>query len=315
MKRQGLHVGFVGGRREFSIPGHIGGACCYLPEGDGGDGGAGAGGSGGDGGAGGAGGAGNAEYYKAEAQKAFRDRDAAKKQLRDLEASGRVVTQEQLDRMTELEAIAAKAEEDRAKKAGDYEALKKQMEEKSAKAEQQHKKELEERDTRFSGLSRKFQDTVVRAEFGAATELFGGHDQAKTILDVDLGMAALGKYVVVEDTDEDARGYRIVVKNPRGEVIVDKRGNPAPFREAIAELIEQLPNRDRILRGSGKTGSGSSGGAGAGAGGQRDLTKLKPSDFSDPKVRQQVKDQQNASGGVQIGSAFDVLQQRRTGTS
>jgi len=203
-----------------------------------------------------------------------------------------------------LKEQQAKAEEERAKKAGEFETLKQQQKERLDQAVKEHQKALAEKDQRFSGLSERFKSTVVRAEFGAATDYFSGSESSKTILDVDLGMAALGKFVHVEDVEDDPMGYRVIVKKPNGDTIFGADGNPAPFAEAIGELIKALPNRDRILRGSGKTGSGSSGGSNRGAD-QIDLTRLTADSFRDPKVREALKRRAANAGGLQIGPAFD----------
>lgn len=262
--------------------------------GDGGDGGQG----GGQGGGGGRSGKDDVQFYKDEAKKAFGERDAVKRELREAREKGLIVTPEQLQRLQELEAAATKADEDRKRKEGEFDTLKNQLVDK-------HTKEIQERDNKLSTLSARFQSTLVRAEFGAASDLFGAHDKARTIFDTDMGVDVLGKYVQVEDTEDDPRGYRVIVKNTKGQPILGKDGNPAPFAAAMLELIESLPNKDRILRGSGKTGSGNSGGHGSGHG-DRDLDNPKSArDFSDPKVREAVRQKHNSAGGIQSGSVFD----------
>ena len=98
------------------------------------------------------------------------------------------------------------------------------------------------------------------------------------------------------------------MKNLQGQVILDvKTGKPAAFDAALLELINVLPNKANILRGSGKTGSGSSGG-------NNDTTKLGEIDFTkpltaeqlaDPKVKAAYDRRMSSAGGIQIGSAFD----------
>lgn len=202
---------------------------------------------------GGGGGGKDAAYWEAEAKKAFQARDNVKAEMKKLQEAGLVLTPEQKARQQELEDAAAKADEEKKRAAGQFDTLKQQLVEK-------HTAELTERDTKLSTLSTRFQNTVVRAEFGTASELFGGHAESKTVLDVDMAISYLGRYVSVQDDEKDARGYRIVVKDAHGNEIVDGKGNPVPFAKAIAEVIATLPNKDRILRGSGKAGSGSSGG-------------------------------------------------------
>lgn len=223
--------------------------------------------------------------------------EAAKLRKTNAELSGKQMTPEQQKRLQDLEAAAAAAEEEKKKKAGEWETLK-------AELTTKHGTEIKERDDKIGKLTDRFKRTVVTAEFGRASELFGG-DTAKTILDVDLALAALGSYVHVEDDDTDPRGYRVIVKKANGTPIVGKDGNPAPFAEAMTELIGSLPNKNRILRGSGQTGSGNSGGHGSGP---HDKTLDNPKtakDFQDPKVREAVKKKHDAAGGIQSGSVFD----------
>lgn len=231
---------------------------------------------------------------RAEAKKAFEARDKAKRELD--EARKRALSDDQLAEYETLKAQHVKAEEDRAKKAGEFETLRSQLSEK-------HKAELLDRETKLTSLSQRFKQTVIRAEFGAASDYFNGSDASKTILDVDLGMAALGKYVAVEDTDDDI-GYRVVVKTPKGDTIFGADGNPAPFSDAIGELIKQLPNRDRILRGGGKTGSGSSGGS-THAAAAADVTELtRRAREGDKAAIEALRARRNASNALVMGSAL-----------
>lgn len=250
-------------------------------------------------GAAGGSGVADADYYRAEAKKAFAARDEFKAKLRQLEESGRVLSDEQLEKYRTLEETAAKAEEERKRKAGEFDSLRVQL-------TQKHETELKARDEKITHLSQRFKDTVVKAEFGAASDLFGG-ETAKTILDVELGMAALGKYVRVEDADDDPRGYRVVVAGPNGQPIVGRDGNPAPFADAMGELIASLPNKDRILRGSGKTGSGSSGGSrSADQGADVDVRRpLTPAELRDPAVRAKLKQQMANAGGLQVAAGLN----------
>jgi hypothetical protein len=142
----------------------------------------------------------------------------------------------------------------------------------------------------------------IEAAFLAATDWFGG-DSSKTILTGDMAHAYLGKYVSFEDVEIGGQTRKqIVVRDQDHNVILDGKGNPAKFAEAIGELITQLPNKDRILRGSGKTGSGSSGGA---SGSQPiDFRNLTAEQRRDPKVLAQIRAQQ-PKGGIVFGEAYN----------
>ena len=237
----------------------------------------------------------DAAYFRAEAQKAFEARDKLKARVRELE--GKVLSDEDRELFDTLKGQAEKTEEDRKKKAGEFESLRTQLTEK-------HAKELHDKDTKLSALSDRFKQTVIKAEFGAASDYFSGSESSKTILDVDLGMAALGRFVRVDDVDNDPLGYRVVVTKPNGETILGSDGNPAPFAEAIGELIKLLPNKDRILRGSGKTGSGSSGGS-THAVHPADVAELtRRAQQGDKDAIEQLQRRRRNSGALVMGSAF-----------
>jgi len=244
----------------------------------------------------------DATFYQREAQKAFKARDELKAKLRDLES--KVLSDEDRQMFETLKEQQAKAEEERAKKAGEFESLKQQQKERHDQILKEHQKALGEKDQQYSTLSERFKNTVKLAQFGSATDYFSGSETSKTILDVELGMAYLGKYVHVEDAEDDPMGYRVIVKKPNGDTIFGADGNPAPFAEAIGELIKALPNRDRILRGSGKTGSGNSGGSNRAAD-QIDLSRsLTPDQRKDPKVLAALR-ASLPRGGVVMGEAYN----------
>ena len=237
----------------------------------------------------------DAAYWQEQAKLAFKARDDAKRKARDLEQ--RTLPDDRLKRLEELEAKEAQAEEERKRKAGEFESLRQDMQAKHAKA-------LDAERARVDLLSTRWRDTVIKAEFGAASDWFGG-DSAKTILDVELGMAALSKYVTVEDTEDDPRGHRVIVKHPRGHPIVGEDGNPAPFAVAIGELIAALPNKDRILRGSGKTGSGSSGGATTVRPDDDWKTLIAKAQAGDKHALKALQDRQQRAGQTIVGPAFN----------
>jgi hypothetical protein len=251
-----------------------------------------AGGSGSEGGGDqGAGGKPDELIPRSEAEKAFRARDEAKKRVRELEA--RVMSEEDVTEYRSLKEQMAKADEERKRKAGEFDSWRTQITTK-------HEQELAAERAKAVQVAERFKQTVIKAEFGAATDYFGAHDGAKTILDVDLGMAALGRYVEVQDAEDDPRGYRVVVKGVNGQALLGRDGNPAPFGEAMAELINQLPNKDRILRGSGKTGSGSSGGSTHSAG-QMDLATAAKRVASGDKDARAVLERASGDGSIRMG--------------
>lgn len=214
-------------------------------------------GEGDGGGGGGGGGTKDAAYWEAEAKKAFAARDGAKSELKKLTEAGLVLTPEQKDRLAQLEDAAAKAEEEKRKAAGDFESWRKDITGKHADEVKKHVETL-------TSLQREIADDKIQAAFGAATDFFGGGENSKSILTPTLAFKTFREYVSFEEFDfgADDGGKRkvIVVRDTKNKIIRGDGGHPAPFAEAIGRLIDSHPDKDHILRGSGKAGSGSSGG-------------------------------------------------------
>lgn len=241
--------------------------------------------------------AGDADYFREEAKKAFKARDEFKTKLRSLEESGRVLTEEQVERYKALEQAAVTAEEERKKKAGEFDALRVELLKKHETALQAEARKAQEAQDRLHGLLRDH-------AFASAAEWFGGAN-AKTILTPDIAAAYFGRYVKVDVDDTGAE--RVVVTGPDNHVILDeKTGKPAAFTKAIGELIGMLPTRDSILRGSGKTGSGSSGGSGGtDRGGDVDVRRpMTAEELRDPAVRAKLKQQMANAGGLQVAAGL-----------
>jgi Family of unknown function (DUF6651) len=237
----------------------------------------------------------DAAYWQAEAQKAFHDRDEAKRKAREFE--GRVWKDEDRELFEQLKAEKDSSEEQRKRKEGEFDNWR-------ADIVKKHDEAMKTEAGKREAAEAKLRQKLIGLEFAAASSLFG--ENGKTVLTPEIAEAYFGRYVEVQ-TDE-AGHERVVVKDPHGHVMLDaKTGKPAAFADAIGEVIDGLPNKDRILRGSGKAGSGSAGGTNQGSRGV-DLDKLTPADFHDPKVRQAVKRRQAAAGGMQFGPAWDHLE-------
>lgn len=258
-----------------------------LPAMEAADGGSGGGDAGGTGAAGGGkpSGQDDATFYREEAKKAFQARDEVKKQLRELEQ--RVLKPEELEEFQRLRDMAAKQEEDRAKKAGEFEQLRVNLLKKHDEELAAEKKRAEEADGRL-------RKTLIGLSFAQASEWFG--KDGKTILTPEIAEAFYGKYV-------DLDGDQVIVKDTQGQTILDARtGKPARFAEAIGELITSLPNKDHVLRGSGKTGSGSSGGSG-GVAPTTDLGELtQRARKGDKAALDALRRQQESVGAMVLGS-------------
>lgn len=231
------------------------------------------------------------DYYKAEAKKAFESRQRAKAEaddaLRKLQAFDGIDPEE----FKRLKSESSKAEEARKRKEGEFDAWR-------ADIAKKHDESLAAEKTRADQADARYRAKLVGLEFASAASLFG--ETGKTVLTPDIAEAYLGRFVEVQDIDgHDA----VVVKGHDGHVILDvKTGKPASFLDGITEVIEALPQKKQILRGSGKAGSGSAGGV-SGLQSDINLSNLSPSQRRDPKVLDLLR-ASLGDGGVVMGEAY-----------
>lgn len=197
------------------------------------------------------------------------------------------------------EALKAQehAEEERKKKAGEWDSLRQQLVDK-------HAKEL---DTALSGKSaaeKELNDTLIGLAFAGATDLFGPGPTAKTVLLPEMAQAYFGAHVEVRIDDKTGK-RQVIVKDGLGHPLLDpKTGQPMEFAKAMKEIVESHPQKDHLLRGSGKVGSGSTGGVND-TGGKFDPNKMTVADFRDPAKRDALRRQQAEAGGLSFGPAWD----------
>jgi hypothetical protein len=234
----------------------------------------------------------DAEYWKAEAKKAFQARDELKGKIRELE--GRSLSDDQRAEFERLQAERAKLDEAQKKAEGRYDELKASLVEK-------HQQELATERQRREAAERERDAELIEAAFYGAVDLFGHN--GLTILPADVARAYFASAVSVEH--EEGKRPRLIVKTPDGKTIHGDDGNPAPFSQAMAAYIKALPDerRGQLLRGSGKAGSGSSGGSGGLAwAGDDDL--IKRVQDGDKDAIKELRKRQRDDGGVVMGSAF-----------
>lgn len=229
--------------------------------------------------------------------------DAAKfrKELEDIKKA--LPTDEQRQKWADLESAHAKAEEERARKAGEFDALRQQMKDRHDGVVKAKDKAIAEEQARASAIDKELNDTLIGLQFAAAQSLFGA--QGKTVLLPEIAQAYFAGRVEVQ-VDEKTRVRSVVVKDAHGAVIVDpKSGQPMEFVKAMEEVIDAHPAKNSILRGSGKVGSGSSGGGtGAHSEGPIDASRLTPEQRRDPKVIAALK-RQLPRGGAVFGTAYE----------
>lgn len=151
-----------------------------------------------------------------------------------------------------LKAQAAKAEEDRALKAGEFDNLKKQLVE-------AHAKERQALEAKLATMHKSLEENVliatatqaIAAEKGVPTLLMP-HVRSRTRLDEN------GQPVVIDES---------------GNVRVSADGKPLTITALIAEMKADVNTFGRAFEPSGGSGAGSQGGSGAG-GGQKNLTSI-----------------------------------------
>jgi hypothetical protein len=239
-----------------------------------------------------------------EADQAKAEAARLKKEIEEIRKG--LPSDEQRARWAELEAEQQKAEEDRLKKAGEFDGWRTQVIERHQKEIDAERQNRANEAARASALETELRETLVAREFADATELFG--PTGKTVLPPSIAKDHFARNVEVQVGDNGSR--TVVVKDSHNAVIVDpKSGRPMPFAKAMWEVIDAYPQKAQILRGSGKVGTNSSGGVYDGDGGI-DTSRLKSSDFADKKVRDAVRAKMNVAGGLQIGPGFDRLRKK-----
>ncbi len=147
--------------------------------------------------------------------------------------------------------------------AGEVETLKQQIID-SAKDERDRLAAnfAEERDALTAQLGMKDStifDLTVRSKFYESPYFAG--EKPKTLLPPDMAADYFSKYFKVEGDE----GRPVIVGYLNGEKILSREniGEPADFHEAISEIIEKYPSKDRIMRDT-AGGSGAHGNAGGG---------------------------------------------------
>lgn len=212
----------------------------------------------------------DAAHWQAEAKKAFDARQAAKREADELRKQLESLKGIDPEEYKTLKQQAELAEQERAKKAGEFDKLQQQL-------VQKHQAELTTEKQAREAAEQRLQRTIIGRAFADAVDLFG--PSGKTIyLPADAERIFGDRVRILEDGT-------VAVTDAAGDVILDsKTGKPAPFSAAMAEYIDGMPDKQYRLRGSGKTGSGSSGGATGGTRDDIDFAHLTPEQRRDPKV-------------------------------
>jgi len=149
----------------------------------------------------------------------------------------------------ESESAKKKAEEEDLRKKGDFETLKQRMAE-------EHQKELVGQQTKagelqalVDGLRTQVVGMALGSAFAASRFLLD-----ETLLSPSKALKVYGDHFEVEN------GVMVPYDAPRGASkrtqLVDARGNPLAFDEAMKRIVEADPDRDLVLRAKTKPGTG-----------------------------------------------------------
>lgn len=240
----------------------------------------------------GTGGAQDVDYWRNEAKAAFAKRDELKKKMAEYDGIDPA-------QYRDLKQKAEEAEQERLKATGQFEAAKKNLEQRF----EAEKKPLVEK---LTALERQIADEKIGAAFSRADDLFG--PQGDTILPPDVAASYFRESVRYEDVEIAGKTVRtVVVRDATGNIVLGADGNPAPFADALRVLIKALPTttQDRILRGSGKVGSGSSGSAGHPVTDTDLDATIKRARAGDKDAMAALKARQAHKGGMVVGAAWD----------
>lgn len=173
-----------------------------------------------------------------------KERDNAAKAARDAAALAEQFKGIDPDKIKAWESAQASAQEDAAKKAGEWDALKKQLTESQAKDIAKKDAEIARRDAAISALMIDGEAArVVADEKGNATLL-------------------MPHIKMLTRVQPDANGNpRVVVVDEQGQPRINGKGDPMTIKELVAEM------RTKEVFAGAFAGSGNAGGAGSAGGG------------------------------------------------
>jgi hypothetical protein len=159
-------------------------------------------------------------------------------------------TKEEADRLkAEREAEQKKREEDELRKKGDFDALKQRMADEHQKELGAQEGRLKELQSLVDGLQGQVAGMTLRSSFAASRFV-----SDETLLSPAKAQKVFGDHFEIEEGE--VVGYDAPRGAPRRTRLVDGRGNPLAFDEALKRVVEADPDRDTVLRAKQKPGSG-----------------------------------------------------------
>jgi len=155
---------------------------------------------------------------------------------------GKELSAEERQELTDLRATQEAGEESRLRQAGEFDTLKEKLE-----------REKAESDTAATDARSALAASIIETAFHGAHELFG--PDGLTTLTPEFGLAGFRSHVRYVPA-ENGTPARTEVLGLDGEPIKGENGESASFTRGMAQLIDQWPTKDAILRAAGRTGSG-----------------------------------------------------------
>ena len=178
--------------------------------------------------------------------------EAEKKHAERMERLGKALGVESVDDLEAKISEIEKNEEERLRAAGEFEKLRERM-------TSQHQKELQkiqgERDQKIGDLTKKVEAAESEIRRLLVSNTFAGSQFLADELTLSATHAErlFGDNFKVEEKD----GRRVVTAYLNGEPLVDSSGNPLGFDDALREIVNGDPDKDRLFRPKAKPGAGS----------------------------------------------------------
>lgn len=149
----------------------------------------------------------------------------------------------------ELKDREKKAEEERLRAAGDFEALRKRMAEETDKVVKEREAKLTESQKQIDVLNRQIREITIGAAFTASAFI-----RDETVLPTSKARRAYEDHFEIKDGQIIA--YDRPATDSRREPLVNARGQALPFDEALKQIVENDPDKDYLLKSQRKSGSG-----------------------------------------------------------
>jgi len=187
--------------------------------------------------------------HKRKAEEVAAEKTALETKLKAFEGIDPEAVRSLLADKTAADAAKAKAEEDRQLAAGEFAAVRTRMAGEHVKAIELKDEAIAAERARISGLEKTIRELTIGTSFASSVYL-----RDETLLPPRQARLSYERHFEVVD------GIVQAFDKPAGSSdripLVDARGQPLPFDEAMKAIIDADPDRDALLRAKGTPGSG-----------------------------------------------------------